>query len=329
MRGEGLELDPHPLEIVPMRASCASLLFALLFVSPTSADDGILGLPTPRDPRNQGAVLLFGGGGITNDAWDRFIELAGGPRARIVIVPSAGYRSGDYNSDKEFRADLSSRFGAWLRLQRNGRVASVEFLYTDNPKDAEDEAFVRPLRTATGVWFSGGKQSRLYYRYVGNYPARTKFQNALREVIERGGIVGGTSAGMAALPEIMTLSQDASHGPVTAVPSHGLGLFTNAIVDQHFEARNGRLERSTGLLRDDERLDKLRGVPGSGARMVGLAVETNTGLVLRGDRLEVLGDGNAHVFLKTASSTLTWHTLKPGTRVELRRELSGQVTLVK
>ena len=45
-------------------------------------------------------------------------------------------------------------------------------------------------------------------------------------------MVGGTSAGMAALPEIMTLYQDRKHeqAPATAVAAHGLGLFDGAIV---------------------------------------------------------------------------------------------------
>src|ERR1051325_3009240 len=56
-------------------------------------DESILGLPTPRDPRFPGAVLLHGGGRITDEVFDRFVELAGDQRARIVLVPSAGYRA--------------------------------------------------------------------------------------------------------------------------------------------------------------------------------------------------------------------------------------------
>jgi cyanophycinase len=310
-------------------SSLAAVIFLAVMVTPVRSNDSIIGLPTPRDPAHPGAVLLFGGGGITNDAWDRFIELAGGSRARIVIVPSAGFRVGDYDNDAQFRADLNRYFSAWIRLATTGKAASVEFLYTDNSRDADDEAFVKPLTTATGVWFSGGRQSRLYYRFVGWYPRATKFQIALRDVIARGGVVGGTSAGMAALPEIMTHYQDSNGGPVTAVPVHGLGLFAGAVVEQHFDTRQGRLERFTGLLRNDDRLDKLLARPGASAGLIGLAVDERTGLVVQGDHLEVLGSGSAHVFLKPDASTLTWHTLKSGTRAQLRRERSVHLTLVK
>jgi cyanophycinase len=294
-----------------------------------NADDNLVGLPKPNDPKRPGALLLFGGRSITDDAWNRFIELAGGPKARIVIVPSAGFRVSDYDTYEEFEEVLNRRFSAWVGLAKRGRVASVKFLYTDNPAKADRDTFVEPLLTATGVWFSGGQQSRLQYRFVGSYPKQTKFQVALRGVLERGGVVGGTSAGAAALPEIMTLSEDRSLGSCTAVPAHGLGLFNGAVVEQHFNGRSGRLERFTGLLRNEADLAKLQGRPGGSSRLIGLAVDEGTGLVVQGDRLEVLGDSNAHVFLKEGQLKLTWHTLPTRSSAKLKRGRDGEYVLVK
>jgi cyanophycinase len=312
---------------------CLLLMLALAWAAaPAPAEDNVLGLPRPRDPGRPGAVLLHGGGRLGNDAFDRFVALAGGPRARIVLVPSAGFRRGDYDSDESFLTALRTRFSGWLRLAASGKVRSVEFLATDDPKDAEDANFVRLLTTATGVWFSGGAQARLNYRFVGSFPRPSKFQTALREVLERGGVVGGTSAGMAALPEIMTLTQERrwTDGPLRAVAAHGLGLLTGAIVEQHFDTRGGRLERFSGLLRDGEQLDRLAGRDGAGAKMLGLAVEEGTGLVVQADRLEVVGRAQAHVFVKAANDmTLTWHTLNPGNQAVLQRDRRGEVTLVR
>jgi cyanophycinase len=307
-----------------------SLAFALASIAPAVAQDNVIGLPKPRDVRRPGAVMLVGGGGITNDVWDRFLELAGGPKAKIVIIPSAGYRPMDYNSIDEFRAEIRSRFSAWVRLPSRGRAESVEFLYTDEPKDADSDAFLRPLQEATAVWFSGGAQSRLGYRFVG-HPRQTKFQDALRDVVARGGVVGGTSAGMAALPEIMTTSQtwEWSTGPAKAVTSHGLGVFGGAIVDQHFDGRAGRLERFTGLLKDTEQLDKLAGRPAA-TSMIGLAVDEGTGLCVRGDRLEALGLSNVEVFIRSPlDGSLTWHTLKTGEHADLRRSAGGLAILLR
>ena len=230
-------------------------------ISSAAAADNLLGLPTPRDPRRPGAVVLHGGGRFSNDVFARFIELAGGKQARIVLVPCAGYRAADYDDEEEFLAAMKSRFGSWIALESRGQIRSFQFLYTDDDEDADDPDFVKPLEPATGVWFCGGLQARLNYRFVGQYPEQTRFQLALRGVVERGGVVGGTSAGMAALPQVITLWQDREYddAPANAVTAHGFGLLTGAIVEQHFDARAGRLERFTGLLRNNALLDGLSG----------------------------------------------------------------------
>jgi cyanophycinase len=295
-----------------------------------AAGGNILGLVVPRDPRHTGAVLLHGGGPVTNDVCARFIRLAGGRQARLVLVPSASYGPTGYDSRREFANDMKRRFSSWVRLASTGRVRKFEFLYTDDPDDADDPAFVRPLESATGVWFCGGDQWQLNYRYVGEFPRRTRFQEAVRGVLARGGAVGGTSAGMAALPEIMTLYQDrqSARGPYTAVAAHGLSLFDGAIVEQHFDERGGRVERFLGLLRDSARLDRLAERRGAGERMLGLAVERSAALVVRGDRLETIGGGNVHVLIKSGNDrTITWRTLKAGEHGELQRDAHGQVVL--
>jgi cyanophycinase len=292
-------------------------------------DDNVLGLVPPRDARRPGAVMLHGGGELGDEHVAWFLELAGGKDARIVLVPSA-YFGPTGHDRREFAATMKRRFGYWFRLASSGRIAHFELLYTDDPGDADDPAFVRPLASATGVWFFGGRQARLNYRYVNHFPSRTRFQEALRDVVRRGGVVGGTSAGMAALPEVMTLDQErpGESGPYRALAAHGMGLFDGAIVEQHFDSRSGRQERFTGLFRDSARLDRLAGRAGAGRRMLGLAVETSTSLVLQADRLEVLGDRNAHVFIKSPDGrTIHWHTLGSGDKVRLRRDARGQVVL--
>ncbi len=296
----------------------------VLFVARQAvADDNVLGLPTPRDPARPGAVLLHGGGRITGDVFDRFVALAGGRQARIVLVPSAGYSADDL-------AIIKRRYSSWVRLTSSGSASSFEFLTTDDPADANDPAFVAPLLNATGVWFSGGYQSRISHRYVATSPRQTLVQQALRQVVERGGVVGGTSAGMAALPQLMTLWQEqpTAKGPATAVVAHGLGLFDQAIVEQHFDTIGGRFERFTTLLRDDQRLDHLAGRRGIAPRMVGLAVEQGGALLVVGDQLQVLGAGSAHVFLKSAGQrSVAWHELTPGESGRLQRDAAGMAHL--
>jgi cyanophycinase len=309
-----------------LRGGRAAILFFLFLLSMVSdnwlAAQDLLGMPTPRDPLQPGSVVLHGGGLVTDDVFDRFVELAGGRNARIVFVPVAGFRRELYSSDQTFFAAVSSRYSSWPALVRQGRAASFQFLYTDDPADADSANFCKALETATGVWFSGGWQSRLNYRFVGEYPRQTRFQKLLQGVLERGGVVGGTSAGTAAIPEIMTMWDERQYAtaPATAVPAHGLGLLTRCIVEQHFDARSGRLERFTGLLRDTAQLDQLTGRRGAGEQMLGLAVEERTALVARGNQLQVLGTGMAHVFLKSRlGRSTTWHELAPRETAQLTR----------
>jgi len=299
----------------------------LLCTSNLAADDNLLGLPKPIDPKRPGAVMLHGGGQMTDDAFDQFIALAGGSEARIVFVPSAGYRRDSYADDAEFLAVVSNRYRAWADLAQAGRVREFQFLHADEPGEAADAAFLKPLEEATGVWFSGGFQSRINYSYVGPYPTESKFQTLVRRVVERGGIVGGTSAGMAALPQVMTLWENrlSLTAPAVAVTAHGLGLLTKTVVEQHFDARSGRLERFFHLLRDDARLDDLSGRHGASKQMVGLAVEEHTALIAQNNRLEVLGRGRTHVFLKTQGGrSITWQELRPGEAAQLACDVQNR-----
>lgn len=307
-----------------------SLCAVLITYAPAAAEESAIGLPAPLDPQRPGSVMLHGGSTITEDAFERFVELAGGRDARIVLVPCAGYRRADYRSEAQYQQALRYRFSSWVDLATAGQIRSFRFLYTDTPDDAERGAFVRPLETATGVWFSGGEQSRLNWRFVGNFPQVTRFQQALREVVQRGGVVGGTSAGMAALPEVSTLWEryDDDTAPATAYARHGLALFNRAIVEQHFDARGGRLERFTGLLRDTAQLNRLAGRDSGGETMLGLAVEERTALAIRANRLAVLGLGKAHVFLKSdGGRVITWHELEPGETAQFQIGPTGGATL--
>ena len=75
---------------------------------------------------------------------------------------------------------------------------------------------------------------------------------------------------------------------------------------------------------------RLAGRRGAGVGMLGLAVEGSTALALRSDRLEVLGAGAAHVFIKEADGrTITWHTLKSGDKAMLKRNARGDVLLAR
>ncbi len=201
-----------------------------------------------------GALFLVGGGHLPEPVRQRFVELAGGRRARLVIIPSA-------SALPDAPADA-------LAYWRTAGAASVRVLHAPSRVQADDPRFYGLLREATGVWISGGDQSRLLALYGG-----TAVERELRELVRRGGVLGGTSAGASAVSAVMIA------GPGQA--ERGFGLVPGAIVDQHFSNR-GRLPRL---------LDLMARHPGQ----AGIGIDEGTALVVRGGELAVLGVGTVSV----------------------------------
>ncbi len=161
---------------------------------------------------------------------------------------------------------------------------------------ADDPAFCAPLRSATGVWFGGGYQSLLADRYVD-----TLVQKCLHEVLARNGVVGGVSAGAALLSRVMIRD-----GDTIPVEARGLDLISDAIVDQHFLARN--------------RLWRLEQMIDAHPDMIGLGVDEATALAiqLRDWRVRVVGESYVLACLPgSGAHSRRIEVLKPGDDVML------------
>jgi cyanophycinase len=224
---------------------------------------------------------------------------------------------------------LETYYGEWTDLAKEGRLASLTFLTSSDPADANQDRFVAPLQKASAVWFSGGNQDALATLFV-DAKQPTLFQKELANVVRRGGVVGGTSAGAAAMAKIMTVSGASTNGePAQAQIDHGLGILSNVIIEQHLNGnrRAGRIERFTGLLRDNERLRAFLGKDSPAPeRMIGLAIEEGTAVLLTENRLKVVGRKHAHVFLKSADQKMiTWHELAPGDAAFVTQASGGPV----
>jgi cyanophycinase len=232
--------------------------------------------------KSSGALVVVGGGNLPASARDRFLQLAGGKDARLVVVPTASARAD--------RADNSSSYHYW----RSQSVASVEFLHTRNRQQADDPSFARPLTTATGVWLSGGDQSRLTAVYQ-----NTNVLRELRKVLERGGVIGGTSAGASVMSTMMITG-----GTKAATLDTGFGLIPGMVVDQHFTNRN--------------RMSRLMSVLAQHPEMVGVGIDEQTAMVLQQDSLDVVGDGSVWVCLApTPTQPVSTQRLKSGDHLSL------------
>lgn len=210
----------------------------------------------------RGTLFLCGGGRLPDAVRDAFVEAAGGKSGRLVVIPTASP-----GEDSEALQDGAEVADLW----RARGLESVVVLHTRDKGVANDPAFCEPLRTATAVWFTGGRQTQIAAAYTG-----TLVEQEVAALLERGGVVGGTSAGAACVSRIMIV-----RGRVYETP--GLGLFPGAIVDQHFLARNRR----------DRLLDVLRMHP----NLVGVGIDEGTALVVHGRELKCLGDSTVHLCL--------------------------------
>lgn len=256
--------------MTPDRLSVGLLAVCLLAAGATAAEP-------------PGALVIAGGGKLPAAVRDEFFKLAGGKdKANIVVIPTA---SGTADDPKEQDSSLKT----WRDL----KPASVTLLHTRDRKQADDAAFVRPLATATAVWFGGGDQNKVIEAYRG-----TQVEKELRQVLDRGGVLGGTSAGAAVMsdPMIQGGTTEARTGP-------GFGFVTGVVVDQHFVARN--------------RVGRLRGVLDKNADLGGLGIDEATAVVVRGSTITVLGDSTVTVLPAKSLANAAERVLKSGDAIDL------------
>jgi cyanophycinase len=191
-------------------------------------------------PSAHGHLLIVGGGTQPAELVERFVELAGGPgRARIAVVPMASEAAEE--SGREKAADLR-------------RLGADAFVLNLSRAQALTDSAARLLNGATGVWFSGGDQSRLTAVLAG-----TPTLDAIRARWRAGAVVAGTSAGAAVMPDSMLTGNqvragtdtvgyygdeypDVRRGAIQVVA--GLGFLPGTLIDQHFIRR----ERHNRLL---------------------------------------------------------------------------------
>lgn len=209
-----------------------------------------------------GCLLIIGGG---EDKYqgagvlDRFAELCGGPRARIVVITTATGEPGEVLAD-------------YQRAFRKLGIRHIKELPIGGRADADSPANCDALKDATGVFFSGGDQSRLR-SLVGS-----KFNAELKARLAAGLVVAGTSAGATALGRTMILGgEGAEVATATVKTAPGLSLVPRMLIDMHFGER-GRLPRLlSAVTMDPDRL--------------GVGIDENTAILAREDGFEVLGSG--------------------------------------
>lgn len=240
----------------------------------------------PRVGPASGSLLVAGGGRLGPEIWTRFVELAGGDSARIVIIPTAG-------TEEEFPESWSG-----FEPLRNAGAWNLQVLHTRSREEADSEVFAMALRQATGVWIPGGRQWRLVDAYL-----HTRVHDELRALLDRGGVIGGTSAGASIQAEYLVRG-DPSTNQVMIAPGYeeGFGFLARAAVDQHLLARS----------RENDLWEVLEARPD----LLGIGLDEGTALVITGDRAEVIGSSQVLLY-SAADQTRTPRSLRAGAVVDL------------
>ncbi len=256
-----------------MRAAQAVQIFAILCIVGINFLIPLAAKAEPSHGPEKGYLLLNGGVG---DPY-RFIAMAGGSKAHIVYIPTADVAKPGVVMSPD--APASQGF---CRIVSHVTGAQCTVLHADNPNIANSEAFLAPLKDATGVWFTGGEPWRLADAYLG-----TNLLTDLAKVLDRGGVIGGNSAGAMIQASLLIRGGKGKdkfdRANIIAPERHtGFGFFTNTAIDVHVD----------GTRREDELADVLRDRPG----ILGLGIDNATSIIVHGDTLTVSGEGRVAVW---------------------------------
>ena len=213
----------------------------------------------------KGSLVIVGGAMRDQAILETFLDLAGGPDAPIVVIPTAG---GGEDYDQDWRG---------LRQFRAAGATNLTVLHTNDRDEADTEEFVQPIREASGVWFGGGRQWRLADSYL-----NTTTHEALWELLDRGGVIGGSSAGATIQGSYLARGDTRTNTVMMGDHEAGLGFVKHVAIDQH-------------LLRRNRHFDLLE-ITQARPELLGIGIDENTAIVVKGDEFEVIGQSYVVIY---------------------------------
>lgn len=212
-------------------------------------------------------TLLVVGGGASSMFYEKFMDLAGGAEAPIVVIPTA-------ETSDPLTVDDLERFKS--SFTKRGFL-NVTVLHTRDRDEANSPEFYKALETASGVWFSGGRQWRHADSYLG-----TKTQKAFFDLLDRGGVIAGSSAGATIQGSYLARGDTRVNTIMMGDHEEGLGFISNVAIDQHLFARNRQFDLFEIL---DNRPE-----------LLGIGLDENTGIIVHGDKFSVLGESYVAIY---------------------------------
>ena len=283
-------LAAQPTQQAAQQAAPAPEGFGSPFVARPLADGPVKVGPT------KGTVVVVGGGSMGPEIYKAFIDAAGGPDALIIDIPNAG------GSDS-----VPPNAG---RAWREAGAKNLVVLFTKDRRVADSDSFTAVIRKAGGVWFDGGRQFHLVQDYGG-----TKTEREIMALLERGGVVGGSSAGASILGDFMVRGAPSNDNMIMDYPGYerAFGYLRNVAIDQHVVARSRLPDLADSII---PRYPTI----------LGISEDEGTAWVVRGDTGTIVGRNKAFVYNGADANDpgSPFLTLHPGDRYDLhaRRVIS-------
>jgi cyanophycinase len=259
-------------------------------------------IAAPRSSGPSRGTLIVDGGGASEPVVRRFVELAGGQAADIVVVPTgaSSIRFGDrhvilnpdWPRDRGEWKDYLDYLKAWFRTDR------VRVLHTRDRREADGEAFVAPLKAATGVYLTAGNAGRYIDAYLG-----TRTQTELKALLDRGAVIFGSSAG--AIIQGSFVVRGRPDKPLLMAPGRttGFGFLANVAINPHL----------TSAKRDAELVNVCDAHP----EVLGIGIDDDAALLVREQQFEVLGSGRVAIYDNVRREGAWFYWLNPGDRFDL------------
>ena len=220
---------------------------------------------------SRGSLVLQGGVGLNHAIDSAFVALAGGAASHIVVIPTASVGDAGPPGMVTFLA---------RRMRESFGVGAVTVLHSLDRATSDSDRFVEPLRSATGVWILGGFPERLVHSYLG-----TRTERAIRELLDRGGVVGGESAGAMIQASWLDTTDDEFtpeiRGLIQTYGRGGFGFLTRAAVFPHFDKRGSEAAVKFSAEYPDQ---------------LGIGIDEETALIVKGDRAQVVGQGTVNMY---------------------------------
>ena len=214
----------------------------------------------------KGTLVVVGGGSMGPELFKAFVDAAGGPDALILVVPNAG------GADS-----VTPNMGSFWR---NNGARNVHVLFTKDRKVADSDSFTAVIRKAGGVWFDGGRHYRIVQDYGG-----TKTEREFRAVLERGGVIGGSSAGASIQGDFMVRGAPSNENMIMDYPGYqkAFGYLRNVGIDQHVVARSRLPDLADSIITKYP-------------DMLGISEDEGTAWVIRGDTGRIVGRSKGFVY---------------------------------